>query len=171
MKRRSARPAVSNKIKRAPLHRLAAAPLARLRAFMDVYQFTAADEILAAFRMQSGLPVVRDPDLDIPLSPARPDAADDHAARRTDLTGVQRQWRDDLRDSVPLRVADAVLFRETPLSALDVANRWRKGTARAHLEIALKHFAALRGNCPRGTRREWTYNRAPAQQNSKGKDK
>lgn len=157
MKRRT-RPAVSTKIKRAPQGpRLSASPLSRLRAHMDIYQFTAADEILAAFKMQAGLPVQRDPDLDIPIGEARPDAADSTAAHRTDLGTVQRTWRNDLRDSSPLRVAEAVLLHETPLGDIDAANRWRKGTAREHLAVALKHFAALRGNCPRGAARDWNF--------------
>ena len=36
------------------------------------------DEIIAAFRMANGLPVSRDPDLDIPVAPLRFDAADEH---------------------------------------------------------------------------------------------
>jgi hypothetical protein len=66
-------------------------------------------------------------------------------------------WRADLRDTVPIRVADAVLFHEHSLADIDASNRWRKGTARSHLAVALKHFAALRGNVPRGVLREWKY--------------
>lgn len=153
MKRR--RLVLSRKIKRAaPLQRMPVSPLARLKPYMDIFQHTAADEILAASSMAAGLPVTRDPDLDIPL-PARPDGADGHAAGRMDLTRVAVQWRRDLADTVALRIADAVLFHERPLVDLDATNRWRKGTARDHLAIALKHFAALRGNVPNGAR--WRY--------------
>lgn len=123
---------------------------------MDIYHLTAADEILAAFKMSVGLPVQRDPDLNIPV-PTRADAADDRAAHRSDLTHTYPAWRRDLVDTIPLRVADAVLFRERSLTDLDRLNRWRKGTARKHLDTALKHFAALRGNVPRGMAKEWRY--------------
>lgn len=136
---------------------MSTAPLARLRPYMDMFEYQAADEILAAFKMAAGQPVVRDPDLDIPLA-LRADAADDHAATRVTLTTVQRQWRSDLRDTIYLRVADAVLYAETSLMDIDASNRWRKGTAREHLATALKHFAALRGNVPRGMRRDWQFN-------------
>lgn len=163
MKRKAARPLTSNKIKRSPGGRtrfagLSDSPLSRLARTLDIFQFTAADEIMAAYKMAACLPVSRDPDLGLPPSAARAGAADEHAACRSDLTDVQRTWRNDLRNSVVLRVAEAVLFHETPLSALDAANRWRKGTAREHLATALKHFAALRGNCPRGAAREWKFN-------------
>ncbi len=145
----------SNKIKRAaPLLRMPVRPLDRLRSRMDVFQLTAADEILAASAMRAGLPVTRDPDLDVPM-PARPHAADERQALRTDLTRTAARWRADLKDSLALAVVDEVLFHERALVDIDAANRWRKGTARAHLSTALKHFAALRGNAPRGV--NWRY--------------
>jgi hypothetical protein len=156
-RRRGNGPVESNKIKRVPPSlRLSASPLSRLKSYMDIYQLTAADEILAAFKMSVGLPVQRDPDLDIPL-PTRTDAADEHAAHRSDLVHTYPAWRRDLVDTVVLRVADAVLFHETALCDIDATNRWRKGTAREHLAVALKHFAALRGNCPRGA--HWRFKR------------
>lgn len=157
MKRRPKSPPLSKRIKRAPQSaRMSAAPLARLKPHMDMFEYQAADEILAAFKMAAGQPVVRDPDLDIPLLP-RADAADDHAAHRSDLVKAYPAWRADLRDTVPLRVVDAVLFHEHSLMDIDASNRWRKGTARGHLATALKHFAALRGNCPRGALRDWKF--------------
>jgi len=142
----------SNKIKRAPgaRCRMSAAPLSRLKPHMDVYEFTAADEILAAYKMAAGLPVTRDPDLDIPAGEARPDAADAHAATRTDLTATQRQWQADLRDTVCLRVADAVLPRG------DAPRRAGRGEslAQGHGARALGHGAAalrgLAGELPEG---------------------
>lgn len=132
-----------------------ASPLSRLKAHLDIYQFTAADEILTAFRMANGLPVSRDPDLDIPL-PSRFDDADEHAARKSDLVRVYVIWRHDLAGTQALAIVDAVMFTETPLATLDSRTRWRKGTARAHLAVGLKHFAALRGNVPRGAR-DWKF--------------
>lgn len=148
------RPKTSNKIKRAPA-RMPHSPMSILKQCLDVYEFTAADEILAAFSMVNGLPVARDSDLDIPTRQPQFDDADEHAARRSDLTRVYPAWRHDLAGTAALQVLDAVLFAETPLSALDRAQHWRKGTARIHLATALKHFAALRGNAPRGAR--WKY--------------
>jgi hypothetical protein len=155
-----ARPTLSNKIKRAPQgpRHFAASPVQRLRSKLSANEYTAADEILAAFRIAAGLPVARDPDLGIPLAP-NPGAADDHAAKRFDIDKVYPIWRRDLRDTVQLRIADAVLFSETPLAELDAANRWRKGTARSHLDTALRHFAALRGNAPRGE--QWKFTTKP----------
>lgn len=159
MAKRRASPPRSNKIRTVVRagSRMSAAPLARLKPHMDMFEYQAADEILAAFKMAAGQPVVRDPDLDIPLLP-RADAADDHAAHRSDLGKAYPTWRVDLRDTVPLRVADAVLFHEHSLADIDASNRWRKGTARSHLATALKHFASLRGNVPRGMRRDWKFN-------------
>lgn len=132
------------------------APLSRLKTALDIYEFTAADEILAAFRLTHGLPLARDPDLGIPLAGPRADAADDYMARRTDLIRVYPEWRRDLKDTMALRILDAVLFHELSLTSIDSASHWRKGTARKHLAVALKHFAALRGNVPRGAH-NWRY--------------
>jgi hypothetical protein len=63
----------------------------------------------------------------------------------------------DLRDTTALRVADAILLSEQPLNAVDSNNHWPKGTALAHLTTALRHFAFLRGNAPRGAARDWEY--------------
>lgn len=159
----TSKPKRSNKIRKAPgarTKRLPHSPLSRLKAGMDVYEFTAADELLAAFRMANGLPVARDPDLDIPMA-LRFDAADEHQAKRNDLVRVYETWRRDLAGTQPLRIVDAVLFAEIPLCDIDANQRWRKGTAREHLTTALRHFAALRGNTPRGVR-GWKYERKDA---------
>lgn len=148
----------SNKIRKAAqvtTTRLSDSPLARMkrRGQLSVYELTAADEILAAHAMTMGLPVARDPDLGIP-SPLRHDAADDQAARRSDLSRIYPLWRSDLRGTVELSVLERVLFHETDPRRIDEANKQRRGTARAHLIAALRHFAALRGNTPRGSR-DW----------------
>lgn len=152
--KRVRKPPVSNKIKRAT-QRMPAAPLSRLKRSLNAFTYQAADEILAAFQMAHSLPVNRDPDFEI--SQPRADAADDHAAHRSDMVKAYPEWRRNLVNTLPLRIADMVLMDEMSLSAIDAEQRWRKGTAKVHLETALKHFAALRGNCPRGARREWTY--------------
>lgn len=131
-------------------------PLSRLKRTLDLYTYQAADEIMAAFQMAHFLPVNRDPDLDIPQL-ARADAADEHAARRSDLVKAYPEWRRNLVGTMELRVADMVLVDEMSLTKVDADQCWRKGTAREHLNIALRHFAALRGNCPRGARVAWTY--------------
>lgn len=159
---RAPKPKTSNKTKRVPgwkgASRMPTSPLSRLKAGMDVYQFTAADEILTAFRMANGLPVARDPDLDIPTACPRFDDADAFAAKQSDLVRVYFQWRHDLANTQALAVVDAVMFAEMPLSDLDAARRERKGSARAQLAIGLKHFSALRGNVPAGVR-DWKYKR------------
>lgn len=155
----TSKPKKSKRIRNAPgatRTRLSASPLSRLKNSLDIYEFTAADEIIAAFRMANGLPVSRDPDLDIPISPLRFGAADEHAAKVTDLVRIYLSWRRDLAGTAALSVVDAVLMTETPLSELDARAKARKGTAREHLATALKHFAALRGNVPRGAR-NWKY--------------
>lgn len=155
----TAKPKTSKRIRNAPgatRTRMSASPLSRLKNSLNVYEFTAADEIIAAFRMANGLPVSRDPDLDIPVAPLRFDAADEHAAKVTDLVRIYLGWRRDLAGTDALTVVDAVLMTETPLSELDARAKARKGTAREHLATALKHFAALRGNVPRGAR-NWKY--------------
>jgi hypothetical protein len=132
------------------------APLARLKRTLDMYTYQAADEILAAFRMAHCLPVNRDPDFEV-QQPPRADGADDHAARRSDLVKAYPEWRRNLVGTAALRIADMVLMDEMSLSQVDAEQHWRKGTAREHLDTALRHFAALRGNCPHGERGNWTY--------------
>jgi hypothetical protein len=133
--------------------RIVEAPLARLVRLeqLSVYEHTAADEIVAAYRMSCGLPVTRDDTLGIRLD-MRPDAADDGAARRADLTTKYRQWCADLAGTPTLMVVMEVLFRERGLREMETANRWRNGKAKTFLLKGLRHFAALRGNAPRGAK-------------------
>jgi hypothetical protein len=146
----------SNKIKRAMTTRMPSSPLSRLKNSLDIWEFTAADEFLNAFRMANGIPVARDPDLDLPMAELRFDAADEFQAKRNDLVRVYQQWRRDLVGTAALGITDAVLLQERTLTDIDATQKWRKGTARDHLAIGLKHFAALRGNTPRGAR-DWKY--------------
>jgi hypothetical protein len=147
------KPKQSNKIKRAR-QRMAEAPLARLKRSLSIYEHTAADEIVAAHHLAAGLPAPRDPDLGIPSSELRSDAADDMAARRSDLCRVYSQWTSDLQGTIYLAVATAVLFVEHDPRRIDELRSQRKGTAKAQLIAAIRHFAALRGNVPAGIR-DW----------------
>jgi hypothetical protein len=121
------------------------------RGALSVYELQAADEILAAHAMESGSPVARDPDLGITLD-LRPDAADDQAARRSDLLRVYTKWRAELAGRVEQGVVRYVLFSELTLRQVDEKFGQRHGTAKRHLLAGLRHFAALRGNVPRGAR-------------------
>lgn len=153
--RRATKPPRSKRIKRAP-QRMSAAPLSRLKRALNAFTYQAADEILAAFSMSHNYHLNRDPDFEVAQLP-RADAADDHAARRSDLVKAYPEWRRNLVNTAALKIADMVLIDEMSLSAIDAEQRWRKGTAKVHLETALKHFASLRGNCPRGERNSWRY--------------
>jgi hypothetical protein len=122
------------------------------RGSLNVWELTAADEIIAAHAMASGQRVVRDADLGIPAAEPRPGAADDAAARRSDLTDTLARWKRTLGDSWPKGVTIRVLIEERRLADVDDYCGWRKGTAKEHLLTGLRHFAALRGNVPRGVR-------------------
>ncbi len=136
----------------AALGRVPPSPLLRLKSTLDVYEFTAADEIMAAHAMSIGQAVARDPSLGLPASTPRSDAADNAAAHRVDLLAKYREWCADLRGTTPFAVACDTLINETALRQIDADRRWRNGTARTHLLTALRHFAALRGNVPNGAR-------------------
>ena len=152
------KPKRSKKIKHIAWTRMPSSPLSRMK--LDLYQHTAADEILTAFRMANGLPVSRDPDLGIPARDPQFDDADEHMVRQSDLVRVYTAWRHDLRGTDALRVVDAVMFAEVPLLEIDATRVQRKGTAREHLAVGLKHFSALRGNVPAGVR-DWKYEAKP----------
>jgi hypothetical protein len=121
------------------------------RGVLNLHEHQAADEILAAHAMESGSPVARDPDLGITLD-LRPDAADDQAARRSDLIRVYGRWKADLKGRIEQGTVRYVLFSELTLRQIDEKFGQRKGTAKADLLAGLRHFAALRGNTPRGAR-------------------
>jgi hypothetical protein len=159
--KRPRRPATSNKIKRAPGARrnyIPEAPIHRIvrTEKLDIWESTAAVDILVANRQVTGLPALGDIELDMRLPPL-PGAADIRASNQSDRSRVYSRWRTDMRDTVALRVADAVMFSESPLTTVDKANRWPRGTALEHLTVALRHFAALRGNTPPGAARAWRY--------------
>jgi hypothetical protein len=122
------------------------------RGSLNVWELTAADELLHAYHISVGAPAPRDSDLGIPKGESRPGAADDLAARRVDLLVTYQKWRAQLADSVVLASVRAVLFHDESLSRLDRTKRWRNGTAKQNLLAGLRHFAALRGNTPRAAR-------------------
>jgi hypothetical protein len=132
------------------------APITLLRAELNIWEMTAAEDLLAAYRKSFGVSAARESDYEAPLGEMRFDAADDHAAHQSDLAKAYQAWRMDLASSRPFAVAKDVLFAEKSLAAVDKANRWRKGTARQCLGTALRHFAALRGNTPRGSH-DWKF--------------
>lgn len=138
----------------APTRHRSASPLETLvkRGVLNIHEHTAADEIIASYQMAAGRPVTRDPDLGIVPSPARPDGADGAAARRCDILVTYGRWKADLAREWPFVVTIRVLLEEQTLSDVDTWGGWRKGTARDHLLAGLRHFAALRGNTPRGVR-------------------
>lgn len=133
-------------------------PLSRLisNGVLNIYEHTAADEIIAAYRMGAGLPVSRDPLLDIPRPIMQFDAADERAAKRSDLSKAFPTWKLSLQGTPELMVAMAVLITEQDPRDIDARLHQRRGTARTHLISALRHFAAIRGNVPRGAR-DWKY--------------
>jgi hypothetical protein len=123
---------------------------------LNVYEETAADDLLAAYHFSMGTPVQRDSEPDMPTGPRRPDTADYIAAHASDLVKAYQSWRADLCDTIPLRIVKAVLFAETPLSELDASGHWRAGTAKIHFVAGIRHFAMLRGSVPRGAH-AWTF--------------
>ena len=135
--------------------RLSPSPLSRLKSSLDVYEFTAADEIMAGFQMSRGLPVTRDPNLGLPTPDFRFDAADERAAKQSDLIDLYGRWRSDLHGSDALAIADAVIISERALADIDANRHQRKGTARQLLGQALRHFAWLRS--PKNAPRDWRY--------------
>lgn len=139
-----------------PRKRLSESPIQRMkhRRSLNVYELTAADEILAAYQMTIGVPVTRDPDLGIPPCEPRADAADESAAKRVDLVRVYARWRMDVMATQALLVTQSVVIGQLPLRDVERECKLRNGQAREHLLTGLRHFAALRGNTPRGAR-DW----------------
>lgn len=129
--------------------------LKRLRK-LNAWELTAATEIVVGFHVSAGLAKPPD-DPDLGRSTIKPDAAERIAigqidARRSDIVEKYRRWRTDLDGHPALSAAVAMLFDEVPALSVDRANRWRNGTAKQMLVLALRHMAALRGNTPRGAR-------------------
>lgn len=139
-------------LKEAPPRRVAhESPLARLKrtGALNVWELTAADEIIAAFALSTGSPVSRDADLGIPRGDPRPDAADSGAARRSDLSVSYATWCADLGRETAGLVTVWTLLDELPLRECERRAGLRNGTGLACLLVGLRHYAALRGNVPR----------------------
>lgn len=95
-------------------------------------------------------------DLDLPAGAvANPGGADSAAARRMDVLRTYHRWGDELRRTDPEAVVKAVLFDEMSFTRVDAHMGWREGKARQYFVAGLRHFAALRGNAPRGE--SWRY--------------
>jgi hypothetical protein len=135
------------------LVRLRADPLKRIKDKLNVWEFTAASTIRFAFSASIGATATHDPSLGI-RHEFRPGGADAAAAKRIDSIVAYRQWRIDLAGTPALAVAMGVLVDDMSPSAIDRNNSQRKGTAFGYLIVALRHFAALTGNTPRGAR-DW----------------
>jgi hypothetical protein len=129
------------------------APLARLKRTgrLDAFELTAADEIIFAYGVSIGSVGPRDSDLGIPAT-FRPDGADRAAARRVDTVVAYQRWRRELANTPALAAAIAMLLDERGARAVERDEGWRNGSGTAHLVSALRHYAALRGNTPRGAR-------------------
>lgn len=128
-------------------------PLARLKRTgkLNTWEEGAADEIVRANGICQGASTERN-GTDWWDTTSSPDAG---AVRRIDAVDKYRDWGRDLRHTPILYVTAAVLFDETSLRAMDRSNKWSDGTAYGHLLAGLRHFAALRGNTPRGVK--WRY--------------
>ena len=124
-------------------------PIQRLarRGELNVYEQTAADEIVHAYHTSLGVAGSRDQALGLPSCGVRHGAADTDAAYRLDLVRTFSRWKDELRGRPEFDAAVAVLIEERSLRTLK-----GRDAAKDRVIAALRHFAALRGNTPRGVR-------------------
>lgn len=122
---------------------------------LNVWEMTAADDLVRAFRTSAGLGASRDPLLGSGDGP-RFGMADAAAVGRIDAIEQYRRWRRDLSGSGPLVAAVSILFDENTLRETEDTYHWRHGHGGQLLIAALRHFAALRGNTPRGAR-DWKF--------------
>lgn len=127
-------------------------PIQRLarRGELNVYEQTAADEILHAYHVSIGVARSRDHSLGLPSTGLRAGAAEKEAAYRLDLVRTYARWKDELRGRPEFDAAVAVLIEERSLRDLT-----GKNAAKERLIAGLRHWAAMRGNTPRGCGREW----------------
>lgn len=134
-------------------------PLERMQRLgrLNVWEFTAADDLTRAFRSSMGVGSSRDPLLGVSNNP-RPDSADAAIVGRIDAVEHYRKWRRNLEGSQQLAVAVAILFDENSLRDTERSLHLRNGQASKLLISALRDFAALRGNTPRGAR-DWKIKR------------
>lgn len=109
----------------------------------------AATDLLFAYAIESGDPPVRKDDLGTKIDNDS-NTEEVVAARRIDTFDKFREWRADLKHTNAYRVVTAVLFQEQPIADVARENCWGYGTTLKHFYAGLRHFAALRGNVPRG---------------------
>lgn len=110
----------------------------------------AADDLLFAHAIESGDPPVRKDDLGTKIDNERFDSEEADMVRHIDTFDKYREWRADLKQTEAYRVVISVLFDERPIADVARENRWGYGTTLKHFYAGLRHFAALRGNVPRG---------------------
>ena len=136
-------------------------PLKRLerRGVLNVWELTAADTLVRAFRISLGWSAPRDPALG--LFEPRANAIEHNTVVRLDTIERYRRWRKDLAGTPALAAAVSLLFDEDLIRACERGNHWRNGIAREHLRIALRHFAVISGNAPRGAH-DWRVKRKAA---------
>lgn len=134
-------------------------PLIRMKrgGTLDVYELTAADELLACYSYAIGRPAARDPDLDVPVQKSRVDSVESALARQSDMLRAFQQWKSDLTETPAGNVTMLVLFSETALQDIDRRMRWGSGKAKELFVRGIRHYAALRKNTPRGAH-DWKLN-------------
>ena len=134
------------------------APITRLRRKekLNIWEDTAADELMNAYCIVQGVDYIRNPELGITES-NRAGAANAEEVRRIDSIDKLREWQADLKQTSPMIAVTAILFGERSFGSVERENRWRRGEAFGYFRAGLRHFAALRGNTPRGEK--WRYNR------------
>lgn len=139
------------------LARMTEAPLTRLkrRGVLNVWEQTAADDITAGYHAIAGQRMAHDPALGIASACPCPDGAERAAVGRLDAVAKYREWYADLRGTEALAAVTAILLNEQGIRATERAEGWRNGSATGYLLTGLRHFAAIRGNTPRGVK--WRY--------------
>lgn len=133
--------------------RMYEAPLTKLKRLeeLEVREEQAADEIVTAYHLTIGVNIVHNPDLGIRRE-LYGDEADESATKRIDLLDHYARWRRELVNTPALAAAVALLLDERHFRETERANQWRSGSSKKHLIAALRHFASIRGNTPRGAR-------------------
>lgn len=116
---------------------------------LSLWEETAADELMDAYAYTMGAHIRRDPSTAVKTN-KQFGAQEDFAATQSDLSRAYQRWRADLADTREIAIAVAVLFADVSLTSLDRKYRKRSGYSAEHLVRALRHFAAIRGNTPRG---------------------
>lgn len=130
-------------------------PVTRLRRRVNAQELAAADAIVNAYQASGG---VRSSALGMARAGFNGDAAQAMAAGRADALRRFSKWQADLRGTPAYDAAVSVLFHERTLRDTERLWHWRNGSCMQHLAVALRHYAALAGNLPRGAR-GWLFRR------------